>query len=121
MSVRWNRSIFPLVWGPVGAGSFRGDAQLRAGGLPGLGDVGGSLVREHPLGDDPLPGEPGHGPLENGDGSDGLLIVVDFSVGNTGVVIQDRVNVGGAVSGVFAGAGVAAEVLEFFPPSTLPR
>lgn len=99
---------FSVGLGPVGAGSFRGDVQLGAGGFPGLGDVGGSVVREHPCGDDPLPGEPGHGPLENGDGSDGFLIVVDFSVGNTGVVIQDRVNVGGAVSGVFAGAGVAA-------------
>ena len=73
-------------------GELRPDTTFGACVSPGVGSVGGTVVREHPFDADAADGEPGHCPFQNTDRSLGFLIVVDLGVSNTGVVIDHGVN-----------------------------
>src|SRR5690348_9383001 len=60
--------------------------------MPQVGAVGGAVVGQHPPGGDAAVGEPSHRSAQyRGRGGRGL-VVVDFGVGDAGVVVDDRVH-----------------------------
>ena len=81
------------LW-PVRTGPLRGDRQGLAGVAPQVRPVGTAVVRKDPLdGDAPLV-EPLDGLDQDSGGGEGGFVVVDLSVGDAGVVIDDGVDVG---------------------------
>ena len=71
-----------------------GDTQLGAGVAPVPGAVAAAVVREHRHGGDAAGAEPCHRPVQDADGSGGVLVVVDL--GDPGVVIDDMHELVGA-------------------------
>src|SRR5690606_31877700 len=86
----------PIRLRSVGAGSLVHDPESNACLPPGIGAVGGPVVREHPLDGDAAIGEPGDSAFKHADSGDGLLVRTDLGIGDTGVVIDDGVQKRGA-------------------------
>jgi hypothetical protein len=104
----------PVRLRPVGSCLLDLDAQFGAGVAPEAGFVGGAVVGEDPVNGDAAVREPGHGPQQDPDGGRCGLVVVDLGVGDAGVIVDDGVEVRGAISGCqdlfFAATGVAAQL-----------
>src|SRR3954453_503763 len=81
---------------PVGPGALGLDAQLGAGGAPGVGAVCRAVVAQHAFDGDAAGGEPGRRPAQHADGGGGGLVVVDLGVGHPAVVIEHGVHERGA-------------------------
>ena len=95
---------FAVGLGSVWAGSFVGDAELGAGVAPGERSVTGAVVGQDSFDSDAVVGEPRDGAVEDADSGFGLLVSTDLDVGDSGVVIDDRVEEGLPGSGM-TGAG----------------
>src|SRR5699024_8626532 len=85
--------------GPVGSGSLVLDAQVSACISPSPGAVARAIVGENPLDHDASFSEPLRGPAQDPDRCRGLLVSTDLRIGDPGVVIDHRVDVGGADPG----------------------
>lgn len=70
------------------------DAQLRAGVSPQVRLVGAAIARQDPLNRDAARVEPLDRPDQHGGGGDGGFVIMDLGVGDTGVVIDDGMDVG---------------------------
>lgn len=86
----------PVRLWPKRSRPFMPDTEPGAGTTPGEGLVGRAVVGQDSLDGDAMFRKPGNSALEHTDCGDSFLIRADLGIGETGVVIDDRVNVSGA-------------------------
>ncbi len=90
-----HRAVEPLHFSvglrPVRAGELRTDRQRLAGVAPQVRPVCPTVVGQHSFDGHATFGEPLDRPVQDGDGGDGGLVVVDLGVRDAGVVVDDGV------------------------------
>lgn len=99
------------------------DAEAGAGVAPGERAVAGAVVGQNSFDRDTAFGEPGDGALQDADRGLGLLISADLGIGDSGVVIDDGVQIGGPSCGLEFSRGRALRstvVMRFRLPCCLP-
>lgn len=98
-------------------------ASAEVGAGPGrrVRAIAAAVVGQHAFDGDAVIGEPGHGPAQDTDRGDGLLIGADFDLGDAGVVVDHRVKVGRARAGisVLAAKSRALSSLDHVPVALL--
>src|SRR5699024_7613471 len=82
--------------GPVGTSSLGPDAQVSTCISPRVGAVARAIVGENPLHHDASLGEPRCSSAQDPDRGLGPLISTDLRIGDPGMIVDHRVNVGGA-------------------------
>lgn len=83
---------FPVGLRAVRPRALRCDREFLAGIAPQEGAVRAAIVRQDAFDGDAAVGEPVDRPVQDGDGGDGGLVVVDFGVRDAGVVVDDGVH-----------------------------